>query len=110
VGCPEEEGREVTVETRATIESRDILALEVECSTCGSRVRYPLLKIQPDLFRSRQHPCPNCKDALLPAGSPEVNRVAEFAQALQTLIKSETQAIIRLEVGGLNASPAVAAP
>lgn len=92
----------MTVEQRTFIELGDVVAVELGCSTCGSRIRYPLLKMQPAQFKSRQHYCPNCKDGLLEpyADGPEVNRIAELAEALLILIKSKSRAIIRLEIAG----------
>jgi DNA-directed RNA polymerase subunit RPC12/RpoP len=84
----------VTVETRTTIEPRDVLAIELCCATCGSRVRYPISHMQAEQFKRREHSCPNCGQGLL----AEVNRVADLVNAVQTLIRAETKAIIRIEI------------
>jgi hypothetical protein len=86
----------MTAEQRTVIEPKDILAIELECKACGSRVRYALLRMQPDVFKSRQHPCPNCKEFL--ADTSETNRIADMAESLLNLIKGAGSAIIQLEI------------
>jgi hypothetical protein len=86
----------MTAEQRTVIEPKDITAIELGCKACGSRVRYALLKMQPDVFRGRQHQCPNCKERL--ADSPETNRIADMAESLLLLIKGDGAAIVQLEI------------
>lgn len=87
----------MTAEQRTYIAPSDIAAIELSCE-CGSRVRYQLLTMQPQVFRSRQHFCPNCKEPL--ASGPEANRIAELAEALQVLIKGDGEARLQLELQG----------
>ena len=88
----------MTAEQRTVIEPRDILAIELECK-CGSRVRYPVPKMQPDVFKSRQHACPNCKEGLI--DGPEANRIAELVEALSVLIKGGSENI-KFEIRGFS--------
>lgn len=94
----------MTTEQRTSIEPKDIVTLELECTTCGSRLSYPLLQVQPDQFRRRQHSCPNCGEWILQAmvAGPEVNRVADFLEALQTLVRSDTGKTIRFGIVGFD--------
>jgi RNase P subunit RPR2 len=91
----------MTAEQRTVIEPKDVIAIELRCE-CGTTVRYPLLKMQPEVFRTRQHMCPNCKEPL--ARGPETNRLADLAEAITVLIKSE-QASVRLEIANLATAP-----
>ncbi len=90
----------MTAEQRTIIQPTDILAIELECKDCGSRVRYALLKMQPQVFRSRKHECPNCKQRL--TNDSDTNYIADLADALRILIEGHIEAKIQLEVQGAN--------
>lgn len=85
----------MTAEHRTYIAPHDIAAIELSCK-CGSRVRYQLRAMQPQVFRSRQHFCPNCKEPL--ASGPEANRIADLAEALLVLIQASGEAKLQLEL------------
>lgn len=91
----------MTAEQQTFIEPADILAIEVKCVSCGSRILYPLLKMNADQFKSRRHHCPNCPSGTGMFASamegPDVNRLAEFVEVLQRVIKNSTSPI-RLQV------------
>jgi hypothetical protein len=87
----------VTKEQRTLIEPKDILALELECKGCGTRVACKIGKVQPDRFLK---PCPNCKTDLIrpEEDGPDFSRLANFIEALNRLVQAESRAIIRLEL------------
>jgi hypothetical protein len=96
----------MTLEHRTTIELSDILAIELQCE-CGGLIRYPVLKVQTDAFRSRhQYGCPNCGKGLLAPTQegPEVNRIADLIQTPQLLVHNPNKNL-RLVISNPEAQP-----
>lgn len=89
----------MTTERRTLIEPKDVLAIELECKLCHSRVQHKLAKIQVDRFQNRLV-CPNCREDLILSGDegPDMMRLGNFIEALRALLAIESRAIIRLEI------------
>jgi DNA-directed RNA polymerase subunit RPC12/RpoP len=88
----------MTVETRRTIELRDILAIEYECSQCGAKTIRTL---------NEKHAipgmCGNCSATWIVDGSQEHRDLIVFVNTLRTFPKSSVNAHVRikLEVAGI---------
>ena len=89
----------MTAEQRTMITPVDIVAVELECGHCHSRVRHTIEKIQTDRLKLATQ-CPNCKEQLLQADDegPEASRLINFIDALRLLTRNEGTSIIRLEI------------
>jgi hypothetical protein len=89
----------MTAEQRTLIAPGDIVAIELECEHCHSRVRHTIEKIQTDRLKVMTQ-CPSCKEQLLQPhnDSPEANRLINFIDALRALIRNEGTCILRLEI------------
>ena len=87
----------MTVEKRATIEFKDITAVELHCKECGSIVVRKLSNIQNTLPSI----CGNCSDVWHINGSSEAKDLLAFLQALARYGKTERPYNIRLQIEGL---------
>jgi hypothetical protein len=88
----------MTIETRSSIELKDIIAFEMECSKCHTRT---IRKLQSQFEVPIK--CGNCSGGWMMQGSAEQNSLREFLTQLQSYIKTPpTQNfVMRLEVSGL---------
>jgi len=87
----------MTAEQRTLIEAKDLIAIELECSQCRSRIRMPFSKLDPEAFRRRSSSCPNCKDSL--CQPPDVNNLADLIGAVRAITAdSKSTARIRFEL------------
>ena len=85
----------MTTELRRTVEPTDIVAVEVECSTCHAR---SIRRI--DHWSSSVRMCVNCK-ALWPGGSAALSLLEDLANVLSQLSSFSPENVpftIRLEL------------
>lgn len=87
----------MTREHKLLIEPQDIVAIEIECRHCHSRVRYGVETIQPDRLKGRLQ-CLNCKEDLIRGESPEALPLVDFIDALRRLRGSELAANVKFEL------------
>lgn len=89
----------MTAECHTLIDPKDVLAIELECKLCHTRIAYKLEKLQVDRLSSRVL-CPNCREDLIRPDDegPDMRRIANFLDALKLLIQTESRAIIHLEI------------
>lgn len=81
----------MTAEHITLIEAGDIQGVELACNSCQGRTVLPLLRIDADKFRRREHACPSCTESLL--SDADTNRVAALIEALQILVRAESTGV-----------------
>lgn len=88
----------MTIQKRTLIEPRDVVGIEYECRTCGSRCLVPLLK-----FERKVQSCPNCQEIGLSRQKGDRDHsdeevVALFVAYLKLMQTRKLGAIVRLEI------------
>lgn len=85
----------MTIETKTSLEPKDIKGIEFECLVCHARMLFPVDKFRPPTR------CINCEDAKqwLVIGSTEWEDLQRLGQLIQRLSKSEAAGFkVRLEI------------
>ena len=90
-------GKCMTIEKRATIEFKDITAVELHCTGCGSVAIRKLSKLM-----TLPPVCGNCQAIWHINGSSEGNDLLAFLQTLGRYAKVERPYNIRLQIDGLD--------
>lgn len=83
----------MTVETRTSIEPKDIAAVEFECKSCGTKT---IRKI--DAKFTTPMICGNCSDVWFIQGGPEADEMANFLRMLRHYGNHEFRYVLRFQV------------
>jgi hypothetical protein len=86
----------MTIETRGTIEPKDVRSFEIECPKCHSKTVHPLqLEIEFPIV------CIHCRDQWIIPGSQEHTDMMRFLNLLRRYSTAKQAFILRFEVAGL---------
>jgi hypothetical protein len=96
----------MTAEQRTVIAPADIIAIELECTECGCRVRHLLNKIELGSLGLAVK-CPNCRREIIESGEkgPEPGKLVAFIEALKRLPTYRGPGIVRLEISSGPGAP-----
>lgn len=83
----------MTIDTRTSIEPKDITAAEFECRSCGAKT---IRKID-DKFRTPIS-CGNCGDIWMIGGNPDEKWFTEFIRSLEHFSLEQFRYILRFQV------------
>lgn len=83
----------MTVETRTTIELKDVEAVEFGCSKCGNRIIRQLTET-PRVPMA----CDNCGEAWFSGTGPENGQLGDFLRRLHRYGKDDSPCILRLHI------------
>ena len=96
----------MAIQTRALIESKDILGIEFECPHCGAKVLYPLDKP----FNAMAEKCPGCNEDWFAPKNPAAHPTlpspfrevfAGIVNFQNLLSRKDIYAHVRLQVNGV---------
>jgi hypothetical protein len=93
----------MTIETRTTVELKDIKAIEFECADCHTKVSYPI-----DKFAHPVSICYTCHPSklLIAERSTEHKGIVELVRLINQLSELEPKILVmRFDTTGSSASP-----
>jgi hypothetical protein len=92
----------MTLETRTTLELKDVKALEFECAKCHTKIAFPITQFSQPPLR-----CVACDgEQWLIGGSQDWESISRFAKAIQWFVSKPPKGfVLRLELTDSSVSP-----